>query len=136
MNRPKQYNTKQSEAILDYLASVPSETVTVNRIAEHFAAAGVSVSTATIYRHLDRLVETGRARKYVLNGESGASYQYAADACQARIHLKCEACGELVQVECDFPGELEQHVAADHGFRVETGKIVLYGKCESCTTDA
>jgi Fe2+ or Zn2+ uptake regulation protein len=72
LNRPKRYNTKQSEEILLFMASVPNEPITVGRIAEHFINSGIHIGTATIYRRLDELVKTGRVRKYIIDGETSA----------------------------------------------------------------
>jgi Fur family ferric uptake transcriptional regulator len=131
--RPKKYHTKQSDAIISYMASLSDKPVTAWQIAEHFRALGVPVGTATIYRRLDELIESGKVRKYIMDGEACAYYLYTGGGLRSRrLQLKCETCGGFLQVECDFPGELERHVAAAHGFRIDTGKIVLYGKCESC----
>ncbi len=134
MNRPANYNTKQSEAILDYIVSLDSAHVTAAQIVEHFARERVAIGRTTIYRHLDKLTAKGKVRKYTSDGASGACYQYmdGAKECHVHLHLKCEDCGELLHLDCQALGHLEQHVLDEHSFQVNTAKTVLYGKCNHC----
>ncbi|MEM5769668.1 MAG: transcriptional repressor, partial [Bacillota bacterium] len=119
MERPSNYNTKQSEAILAYLISLNGEHATAAQIAQHFASKQTPIGLATIYRQLDRLVEQGRVSKYTLDGSSGACYQYLSNeqACH-QIHLKCEACGAVLHLQCDIVESVPQHVYEEHAFLI------------------
>ena len=134
MTRPLRYKTKQSEVILDYIVSLNGAHVTAAQIVEHFEKEGISVGRTTIYRHLDKLSESGKLYRYTTDGVSGACYQYAGDTenCDTHIHLKCEGCGELLHLECDKLNEIQRHVYNEHAFQVNTLKTVLYGKCGAC----
>jgi len=130
----KNYNTRQRAAILDYIVSLDGAHVTAAQIVSHFAGEGAPIGRTTIYRHLDKLTESGALRRYTTDGISGACYQLAdgRQDCHTHLHLKCEDCGELLHLECDVLGELQRHVLDAHAFSVNAGKTVLYGKCESC----
>lgn len=134
MKRTVSYNTKQREAVLLYLASVPGAHVSVNQIAKHLSDQGISVGVTTIYRHLDKLVEEGVAKKYILDGTKAACYQYVAngDAVPEYYHLKCENCGDLIHVECDYISALGQHFFDSHHFAIDPKKTIFYGQCSSC----
>jgi len=134
MVRPASYNTKQREAIINYIASLADAHVTAAQIAAHFEKESAPIGKATIYRHLDRLTEDGRLRRYVTDGVSGACYQYTQDSntCDTHLHLKCEGCGELIHLECKALEGLERHVLDEHAFRVNAIKTVLYGQCGGC----
>lgn len=134
MKRPTSYNTKQSEAILSYIASLNGAHVTVGQIAEHFEGMGISVGLTTIYRHLEKLVDRGVVRRYAPEG-TGACYQYMErhDDCGEHFHLKCESCGDLLHLKCDRLDDVKQHISDEHAFLINTMKVVLYGKCEKCT---
>jgi Fur family ferric uptake transcriptional regulator len=140
MNRPETYNTKQSEAVLDYIASTDGNHVTVAQIVEHFGTAtGIPGSPApvgrtTIYRHLDKLVESGKVRRYTIDGMSCACYQYIneEEVSQEHFHLKCEICGVLLHLQCDTLNEMWQHIFQKHEFQVNMMKTVFYGKCKDC----
>ncbi len=133
MKRPENYNTKQREAIIDYIVSLNGEHVTAGQIMQHFAGQGFSIGLTTIYRHLDRLVESGTLRRYTLDGTSGACYQYDAEEENPDyFHLKCEECGALLHLKCGTLDGIRQHVFQDHAFEINAMKTVFYGKCAGC----
>lgn len=134
MGRPKGYNTKQREAVLDFIASLGDSHVTAAQIVENFKNEDVSIGRTTIYRHLDKLAESGKVRKYTIDGISGACYQYIDNGkdCSEHFHLKCEDCGELFHLRCDMLSKVQQHIFDKHIFQVNTSKTVFYGKCEAC----
>ena len=134
MNRPSNYRTKQYEAICSYIASLGSDHVTAAQIASHFQEEDIPIGKATIYRHLEKLTENGKLRRYVTDGVSGACYQYVESdqICDGHLHLKCEFCGELLHLECEALDDLERHVLDEHSFHVNTTKTVLYGRCDDC----
>ena len=132
MKRPENYNTKQRETILGYILSLGGAHVTAAQIVSHFEKRAVPIGRATVYRHLDRLTESGKLRRYTTDGISGACYQYAGERCGPHFHLKCESCGELLHLECETLSGLERHVFDKHAFQVNTMKTVLYGRCGGC----
>ena len=134
MTRPKNYKTKQRQAILSYIVSLDGTHVTAAQIAAHFEKEAAPIGKTTIYRHLDKLTESGVLRRYVTDGISGACYQYvgSGEDCGVHLHLKCEDCGELLHLECEALSDLERHISANHAFQVNTMKTVLYGKCDDC----
>jgi Fur family ferric uptake transcriptional regulator len=147
VKRPTGYSTKQSQAILAYIASLGGSHVTVGQIAGHFENIGFPIGLTTVYRHLDKLVRSGRARRYAVEGISGSCYQYeyvdeydGGGDTRARVreegaghfHLKCEGCGTLLHLRCDVLSGLPKHVYEEHAFRIDAGKTVFYGKCADC----
>ncbi|MDR1021496.1 MAG: transcriptional repressor [Synergistaceae bacterium] len=134
MSRPTRYSTAQGKATLEYLASLEGGHVTAAQVAEHFGDAKPSIGLTTVYRHLERLVESGLVRKFFVDGASSACYQYAAgdDNCSEHFHLKCESCGALLHLECGMLDEIQRHVRAEHAFLINKNKMVFYGKCADC----
>lgn len=133
MQKAYNYKTKQKEAVLAYLKACHGH-ITVSQIAEDFQKSPVSIGLTTIYRHLDRLVKEGKVRKYLIEGISGACYQYIStgdNACR-HFHLKCEKCGNLTHLECGFIDQLEQHIFTEHDFSLNADKTVFLGKCQNC----
>lgn len=135
--RPESYITKQYEAILSYIASLGGSHVTAAQIVEHFDNEGSSIGRTTVYRHLDKLTESGKIRRYAVDGISGACFQYINhnEDCRVHLHLKCENCGKLLHLHCDMLDEIQRHMSAQHAFQINPVKTVLYGKCESCLHD-
>lgn len=134
MTRPVTYNTKQRKAIFDFIVSQTGAHVTAAQIAKYFENENAPIGRTTIYRHLDKLTESGKIRRYITDGISGACYQYVDDKapCDSHIHLKCESCGELLHLECTKLYEIQKHVTDQHAFRVNSLKTVFYGICENC----
>jgi Fur family ferric uptake transcriptional regulator len=131
--RPGAYNTQQGKLILDYLASTGDSHVTVHQILRHFEDEGADIGQTTIYRHLEKLAEDGKVRKYVLSEGKSACYQYInQEACREHFHLKCEVCGGLIHLDCDFLNVIQRHVRENHDFEINMLKTVFYGKCEKC----
>lgn len=128
------YKTKQRDTILRYMTEHRDAHVTVNTISDYLSAQGTPVGTATIYRHLEKLVEQGIVRKYMIDAGTGACFQFAApdQACQEHFHLKCERCGKLIHLKCEFIQNLEAHIYADHGFAIDPLRTVFYGVCREC----
>ena len=134
MVRPVNYNTKQREAVLKYVASLDGAHVTASQIVEHFENADVPIGRTTIYRHLEKLTQSGKIRKYATDGISGACYQYvdSSEGCHYHLHLKCEGCGKLQHLECEALNKMQHHIFDKHDFEVNALKTVLYGRCGNC----
>lgn len=128
------YNTKQKELLLNYLRECEENHITVQEISAYLTNNGNPMGISTIYRQLDRLVEQGIVRKYILDGRSGACYQYINEekTCNSHFHLKCVNCGTLFHVDCSFLSEIDSHIMEHHRFAIDNSKTVFYGVCESC----
>lgn len=134
MKRNLKYNTRQKELLLTFLRENSSEHITVQKISAFMSNAGTPMGTATIYRQLDSLVEQGCVKKYILDGRSGACYQYTESGakCGEHYHLKCISCGKLIHLDCDFLNSINSHILSHHDFVVDSSKTVFYGQCEEC----
>ena len=128
------YNTKQQESILKYLTENKSRHVTAAEICSHFKENGIAVSTATVYRCLDRLCSQGTVKKYVIENNSPACYQFSehGDSCHEHLHLKCLDCGKLFHLDCDHAVNVWKHVLEHHEFEIDNSKTVFYGMCGDC----
>ena len=60
-------------------------------------------------------------------------YQYIGETdCRQHFHLKCLSCGKLTHLRCGMSQELLAHIREEHGFRVDSGRSILYGLCREC----
>jgi Fur family ferric uptake transcriptional regulator len=136
--RPVNYHTRQGQGILDYMKSLRGVHVTINQIARHFEDAEEAVGQTTIYRHLEKLTAEGKIRKYVLQGDKSACYQYTGGRknCREHFHLKCEICGSLIHADCNLLDRIERHLLGRHGFQINMLKTVFYGVCKKCLAGA
>ncbi len=128
------YRTRQQEELMNYLASEPGAHHTAASIRDYFARENRAIGTTTIYRQLERFVEEGSVRKYMLETGDCACYEYIQkkSGCASHFHCKCEKCGRLIHLECDELKEIREHLLAHHGFAWDFGRTVFYGVCEEC----
>ena len=131
------YHTRAQEELLEYMRSTPGAHHTAAEIRDYFSAGGKPIGTATIYRQLERFVEEGMVRKYVLGIGESACYAYAdhTASCAEHFHCKCEVCGKLIHLNCDDLKAIRAHLLEHHGFAWDAGKTVFYGVCDRCRKD-
>lgn len=133
MNHSKTYHTKQQKVILQFMKQMEHDYITVSQIAEYLKKQGESVGLTTIYRHLERFQKEGIVRKIVLDGNSGACYQYIVTEDEKNCFLlKCEDCGDIMNMGCGHMKELYSHVLEEHHFNVNPHRTMFYGVCEKC----
>ena len=103
-------------------------------IRAHFEALGHPIGTTTLYRQTDELVRAGLLRKYIVDENSAACFEYTGEQPTEEIlvHCKCESCGKLLHIRCGQFEEMRRHISADHDFTVDARRTVLYGLCENC----
>ena len=128
------YNTKQKKALLDYLETARGRHVTVAEIRAHFEAQGCPIGTTTLYRQMDELVHEGVLRKYIVDENSAACYEYTGEEPSEEpiVHCKCEGCGKLLHIHCGQFASVQEHLSGGHGFAVNPRRTVLYGLCGKC----
>lgn len=132
------YRTRQQDELLHFLKENPGMHHTAAQIRDHFARQDQPIGTATIYRQLERFVEDGTVRKYLLETGDSACYEYVGrgSGCSGHFHCKCERCGRLIHMDCEELKEIREHLLTHHGFEWNSGKTVFYGICDQCRKTA
>ena len=136
---PKQYQTEGRRKLLSFLLSHPDTQFTVDQLhlamtqSEGQGDASVAGGKSSLYRQLSKLCDEGCVRKYRADNQSSFVYQYigSRDCCH-HFHLKCVVCGQLTHLDCHLSDELLSHIADQHGFRIDSGRSILYGLCCAC----
>ena len=134
----KHYQTKQQNAIEGYISET-TDHFTVADVCAHFRAEGNSLGTATVYRAIERLMKAGKVKKYIIDEQSAACFEYinpelscAEPSC---YHLKCQKCGKLVHLSCRDIEALVFHIQTNHGFLIDMNRTVFFGICDTCGKD-
>ena len=134
------YRTKQGEQILAFMQDRAGEHITVHEIYQYFEHTEHKLGVTTIYRQIDKLVQEGLVKKYVLDPTSPACFEYLEHnkSCAKKhcTHLKCIKCGKLFHMQCKDWKALESHILQAHHFKLDMTRSVLYGLCESCQETA
>lgn len=129
----RQYNTKQLQAILDCMKENKDSYVTAGMIGEYIAQKGLSISTATIYRQLDKLERSGEIHRVAIDGTSSVCFQYCPKKEDtSQFYLKCECCGRIIHLDCSHLEVLYNHVENNHHFLINPQRTIFYGLCCDC----
>ena len=95
--------------------------------AEEILARVDGIGTATVYRALDHLTESGQIRKLSL-GKKSAVYEYTRDA---HMHFVCSCCGAVYDIRADLSGMVRE-AARCGGHHVDWSEITAHGLCGAC----
>ena len=87
------------------------------------------VSTATVYRTLRECVDAGLLNCFQLDGRMVYDHDYGYPQ---HDHLYCTRCRKLAEFQSDELLKIRDQVAAEHGFRVESHRLIIHGVCRDC----
>ena len=133
--RPK-YRTKQREILIEYFRRKRGTHLTAGDVCRYFKEQGISIGQSTVYRHLESLVDDGIIKKYVIDCNSPACFEYSGEEYDEKkdccFHCKCEKCGKLIHMHCEELEEISHHLLKEHKFKLNPMRTVYYGICEEC----
>jgi len=90
------------------------------------------IGYATVYRTLKLLTDSGIAvERYFDDGQT--RYEHLSPE-EHHDHLICIKCGNIIEFEEKKIEALQNDVAREHGFKVLSHKLELYGYCISCNS--
>jgi Fur family transcriptional regulator, ferric uptake regulator len=104
----------------------PSVDVIIRRLRER----GEAVGTATVYRTLDVLVESGLVRAHDF-GKGFKRYE-PLWAQTHHEHLICERCGSVVEFQNERLERMLPIIADEHAFQHSRHRVEIYGVCRDC----
>ena len=128
------YETKQKNHILNVLIENKDIQLNCEEIYDILRSKKYSVSLATLYRYLDKLVSLNVIRKYSSTHLGKAYYQYIDDHCKSHnhVHMICLNCNKLIHLDCKVMNNFINHIEEHHNFKILPEKNVYYGYCEEC----
>ncbi len=104
--------------------------LSVDGIRRRLRDKGEQVGTATVYRTLDVLLESGLIRAHDF-GEGFKRYE-AMPAQAHHEHLICERCGRVVEFQNERLERMLPIIADEHGFQHDRHRVEIYGICREC----
>lgn len=104
--------------------------LSVDGIRRRLRDKGEQVGTATVYRTLDVLLESGLVRAHDF-GEGFKRYE-AMPAQAHHEHLICERCGRVVEFQNERLERMLPIIADEHGFQHDRHRVEIYGICREC----
>lgn len=102
----------------------------VDGIIRRLRDAGEAVGTATVYRTLEVLVESGLVRAHDF-GEGFKRYE-PMSAQAHHEHLICERCGNVVEFQNERLERMLPIIADEHAFQHLRHRVEIYGVCRDC----
>ena len=126
------YQTRQQEAVTELFRQNGQECLTADEAYRRLLAGGMDVGKTTVYRTITKLCDQGVLRRYAPHSSSEAA-QYQYNPCrESHLHIRCLSCGALEHLHCDDVEAFAAHIRAHHGFRLDEGRTMLCGLCETC----
>lgn len=93
------------------------------------SGAGRKVGRATVYRTLAEMVDAGLLREMPLAGRRVYEHDYGYPQ---HDHLFCQKCKRLIEFSSDSVKQIREAVAAEHRFRAEGHRLIIFGQCAEC----
>lgn len=101
-------------------------------LADELKAEGLSVSRATVYRTLTKLVEAGMLRRIELGDRTVYDHDYGYPS---HDHLVCDRCNKMIEFQDPAIEEVIRSVCAQHGFNPSGDhSLIVRGVCAECNT--
>ena len=125
--------TAQRVAIAEVLFNADRH-LSAEEVAAELNGRGNTVGTATVYRTIDVLLESGLVVERDF-GEGFRRFETARDVPQHE-HLVCTGCGRVEEFRDDRIERIAGELAASRGFTLERHRLVIYGLCRSCRAAA
>ena len=126
--RPKRF-TGQQRDMVRYIFKKHNH-FDADQLIDEMKAEGFSVSRATIYRTLEKLVDAGLLRCVDLGDRKFYEHDYGYPQ---HDHLICEKCRKVIEFLHPAMENLMHEVGAQHQFQVQEHSFVIRGICADCT---
>lgn len=131
-----EYKTRQQDLLIDFLRKSGHKHFTALELSEHFKDLGIG--KATVYRQLEKLVDSGAVNKFFTGENSAACFEFVEGEHEESdcFHCRCEICGKLIHMHCDEISQVKEHMEKAHGFELNPYRTVFYGICAECRKQA
>ena len=122
--------TAQRDLILEIFLKCDGH-ILIDELFEKVRKEDSSIGIATIYRSVNIFKECGLVNEQLLpNGKKVIEKLYQK---AHHDHLLCNQCGKLEEFEHPLIEKYQEDVAQEHGFKLESHRMILYGICRDCT---
>ena len=125
--------TLQRLAIADLLLA-SGRHVSAQELIDALAKKGLKVGTATVYRTIDILLESGLVEERD-RGEGFRRFEPKRDL-PHHEQLLCGVCGRMEEFRDPALERMTSRVAESHDFVRERHRLVIYGTCGDCRRSA
>lgn len=122
--------TRQRRLVYDALIA-ESDHPTAEELFSRVKKRMPTISLATVYNCLEKLVECGLIRQVNRDRDST---RYCGNL-KPHAHFYCNACGKVIDIDLTRPELRRLHAAAGDGFHVEQFDVNFRGLCPKCRSE-
>ena len=130
----KKYNSRGKTKIIDFLNRNNERRMTAGEILTGLNEEGNGINRSTVYRNLEKMVETGDVLSFKGSDSESTYYQYSGvhKECNAHLHIQCNTCGRIFHLEHGFIDEFKKHLLFDYGVEIDVAHTMMVGVCKEC----
>ncbi|GIW79164.1 MAG: transcriptional repressor [Gemmatales bacterium] len=88
-----------------------------------------SISRATVYRTLKKLVEAGLLRELNVGPRTFYEHDYGYPQHE---HLYCQQCQKMIEFQADEINKVIEQVCLEHNFQTQGHTFIIRGLCSDC----
>lgn len=96
---------------------------------DEMRTAGISISRATAYRTLTKLVDSGLLRRHETGGRTRYEHDYGYPH---HDHLHCVECGIMIEFQLIGIDSIIRDSCEAHGFKPSGHSFIIQGTCTPC----
>ena len=122
----------QRNIILSFMTQV-NKHLTIEEIHTLVKRDNPEIGIATIYRTMHLLCEAGITKELVIDS---ASTRYEIINGKHHDHLICTGCGLFIEIYSEKIEKQQQLLAEKHGFSLTDHRLMLFGICPQCNSNA
>jgi Fur family ferric uptake transcriptional regulator len=120
--------TPQRQLILEAVRAGKGH-ITPDQVYNRVSRKAPALNRATVYRNLEFLAEQHLITSTDV-GSGGKVYEIASQ--EPHHHLVCENCGKAEQINHSIMQRAFKQIEREHGFKVTTSHLALFGLCQDC----
>lgn len=102
----------------------------LNKVKEEY---NVNIGIATVYRIVNLLEEMKIINSITLIGNDSKVYELNLSS--HHDHMICMECEKIVEFYDDELEKIQENIAKDKGFKLQSHTMMLYGICSDCLDD-
>jgi Fur family ferric uptake transcriptional regulator len=125
--RPQRY-TEQQRDMVKYIFAQHNH-FDADQLIDDMRDNGLSVSRATVYRTLNKLVDAGLLRRLEVDARIFYEHDYGYPQHE---HLYCQQCRKMIEFQSPALETIIQDMCRRHSFQTSGHTLVIQGICSDC----
>ena len=125
--RPQRY-TEQQRDMVRFIFSQHNH-FDADQLIDAMKQAGFTISRATAYRTLTKLVDAGLLRRLEVGPRTVYEHDYGYPQHE---HMHCETCGKMIEFQSPAIEAVMSEVSRQHQFNASGHTFIIRGTCAEC----